>query len=148
MNRILSDYNKPGYVPSVTQVVRYSDLDMTLRTNSVGDIKGDIIPHTDIDAIKNSVRNLILTNIYERPFEPLLGSRIRSLLFESVTPLTALSLKDEIENVIVENEPRISQFNVYVNDMADENAYYITVQFNVNDKTSPQLVEFIINRLR
>ena len=143
MNSILSDYNHPGYVPIVTRDIIYSDLDMTLTRGS----SNDIVPLTDIDAIKNSIRNLVLCSTYDRPFEPYLGTRLRGLLFENVTPLTAIAVKDEILNVIRKYESRISTVNVNLIDMADENAYHVTVEFAINNQ-NPQTVEFIINRLR
>jgi phage baseplate assembly protein W len=143
MNSILSDYNRPGYVPIVTRDIIYSDLDMTLTRGS----SNDIVPLTDIDAIKNSIRNLVLCKTYDRPFEPHLGTRLKNLLFENVTPLTAIAVKDEILNVIKKHESRISTVNVNIIDMSDENAYHVTVQFAINNQ-NPQTVEFIINRLR
>jgi phage baseplate assembly protein W len=143
MNSILSDYNHPGYVPIVTRDIIYSDLDMTLTRGS----SNDIVPLTDIDSIKNSIRNLVLSDTYDRPFEPHLGTKLKSLLFENVTPFTAIALKDEIINVIKKHESRVSTVDVNIIDMSDENAYGVTVQFAINNQ-NPQTVEFIINRLR
>jgi len=143
MNSILSDYNHPSYVPIVTRDIIYSDLDITLTRGS----SNDIVPLTDIDAIKNSIRNLVLCSTYDRPFEPYLGTRLRGLLFENVTPLTAIAIKDEILNVIRKYESRISIAKVNIIDMSDENAYHVTVEFAINNQ-NPQTVEFIINRLR
>lgn len=147
MNSILSDYNHPGYVPTVTRDILYADLDMKLTPYFNGDIKGDIIPLTDIDAIKNSIRNLVLSGIYDRPFEPYLGTRLKSLLFENATPLTAVAVKDEILTVIKKFEPRVSTVEVDLIDLSDENAYRVNVMFAINNQ-NPQTVEFIINRLR
>lgn len=147
MNSILSDYNHPGYIPIVTREILYADLDMKLTPYFSGDIKGDIIPLTDIDAIKNSIRNLVLSGIYDRPFEPNLGTRLKNLLFENATPLTAVAIKDEILNVIKRYETRVSTVEVDIIDLSDENAYRVTVAFSINNQ-NPQTVEFIINRLR
>ena len=143
MNSILSDYNHPGYIPIVTRDIIYSDLDMTLTRGG----SNDIVPLTDIDAIKNSIRNLVLCSTYDRPFEPYLGTRLRSLLFENVTPLTAVAIKDEILTIIRKYESRVSIVDVNIIDMSDENAYHVTVGFAINNQ-NPQTVEFIINRLR
>lgn len=143
MNSILSDYNRSGYVSVLTNDVIYSDIDVTLSRDEAN----DIIPITDIDAIKNSIRNLVLSGIYERPFEPYLGTRLKSLLFENATPLTAIAIRQEIIDVIKNYEPRVSFFTVDVSDLSDENAYYITVKFAINNQ-NPQSLEFIINRLR
>lgn len=143
MNSILSDYNHPGYIPIVTSDIIYADLDMSLTRGS----SNDIVPLTDIDAIKNAIRNLVLCGTYDRPFEPYLGTQLRNLLFENVTPLTAIALKDEILNAIRKYESRVSIVEVDVIDMADQNAYQVTVKFAINNQ-NPQTVEFIINRLR
>ena len=153
MNSILSDYNRPGYTPSVTQTIRYADLDWSLRVLYYGDndsgisIKGDIIPLTDIDAVKNSIRNLVLSSVFERPFEPSLSSRIRSLLFENVNPITAISLKEEIENVIRKYEPRVAEVYTSITDDSSNNAYFVSVSFSISNH-NPEIIEFIINRLR
>jgi hypothetical protein len=152
MNSILSDYNRPGYTPSVTQTIRYADLDWSLRVLYYDDkqgntIKGDIIPLTDIDAVKNSIRNLVLTSVFERPFEPSLSSRIRSLLFENVNPITALSLKEEIDTVIRKYEPRVAEVYTSITDDSSNNAYFVSVSFSISNH-NPEIIEFIINRLR
>lgn len=147
MNSILSDYNRAGYTPSITRTIRYADLDYNLRPLSHNNIKGDIAVLTDIDAIKNSIRNLVLSGPYERPFQPNLGSRIKFLLFENANPLTALNLKEEIERVIRVNEPRVSDVYVDISDRREENAYDVSVHFAINN-FNPQTVEFIINRIR
>lgn len=147
MNSILSDYNRAGYSPSIARAIIYSDLDFNLRPLSNGAVKGDIAILTDIDAIKNSIRNLVLSGPYERPFQPELGSRLRFLLFENVNPLTALNLKEEIERVIRDNEPRVADIYVEVSDDSQNNAYRVTVHFAINN-FNPQTVEFIINRIR
>lgn len=147
MNSILSDYNRSGYTPAITRIIRYADLDYNLVPMSHNGLAGDISVLVDIDAIKGSIRNLVLSGPYERPFEPSLGSRVRFLLFENANPLTALNLKEEIEKVIRENEPRVSDVYVEVTDQSVDNAYYVTVHFSVNN-FNPQTVEFIINRIR
>ena len=66
----------------------YSDLDLDFTRNPV---TSDIVKLNDVDSVKRSVKNLIQTNHYERPFHPEIGSDIRGLLFENMTPLTALN---------------------------------------------------------
>jgi len=147
MSTLLSDYNKSGYVPTLTRDIIYSDFDMAMHTYAANNLKGDIIPLTDIDAIKNSIRNLVLSGKYDRPFQPQLGAGLKSLLFENATAITKIAIKDEIYNVIRKYEPRVSSLNVDVADTSYENAYTVTITFAINNQ-NPQKVEIIINRLR
>lgn len=154
MNSVLSDYNRPGYIPSISRRIRYADLDISLRIfkqpnsfNSVAYNRGDLVPLTDIDAVKNSIKNICLTDIYERPFQPGLGSRIRHLLFENVTPMTAIAIAEELDSTLRLYEPRIAQLDVKVKDNIDSNSYFVSVTFSMANFI-PATVEFIINRLR
>ena len=81
----------------------YSDLDLNF---AVTPGKKDVNKKKDIEAVKQSVRNLILTNHYERPFHPEIGSSVRSLLFENINPITTNILKRAIGEVITNFEPR------------------------------------------
>jgi phage baseplate assembly protein W len=111
-------------------------------------VLNDIIPLYDIDAIKNAVKNLVLTSRFECPFHPEIGTSITALLFESVDPFTALSLKQEIENVLLKFEPRIVFPQVSVLDDSDRNAYQINITFAIAfAPTSPIEVSFYLNRI-
>src|SRR5688500_1969904 len=82
----------------------YSDLDLDFLSNPT---TGDVVKKTGYDAIKRAVRNLILTNFYERPFRPDVGSNAQKLLFDNMTALTANFLRNAIEEVITNHEPRV-----------------------------------------
>ena len=84
-------------------VRQYSDLDLFFAKKATSK---DIRKVTDIQAVKRSVRNLVLTNHYEKPFHPEIGSGVRGILFEPMTPLTAYVLTRKIEDVIKNFEPR------------------------------------------
>ena len=145
MSSILSDYNSNSITASnVARSNLYADLDLTFMIHPT--LK-DIMPITDIEAVKASVKNLVLTSFYERPFQPAIGSRLRNLLFESVDPFVALELKDEIVRVISESEPRVNQVAVDILDDLDNNAYQITITFNTLFDRIAQ-VQFNLNRLR
>lgn len=148
MNSILSEYNRFSNTPTITKTIRYSDLDFSLRALSHNNVPGDISTLTDIDAIKNSIRNLVLTAPYERPFQPELSSRLQFLLFENADAITALSLKEEIVRVISANEPRASDVYVDVIDNREQNAYEVSVNFSIKNNPAVQTLEFIINRIR
>lgn len=147
MNSILSDINRPGYRPSVyTDAVKlYSDLDLSFDPHP---LTGDILPLTDIDAVKNSIKSLVQTEFFERPFQPNVGSRIRSLLFENVDQFLGAVLRDEIENLISTHEPRISDVNVEVQDQSEQNSYGVSITFTIVYSNTQSSVDFVLNQLR
>lgn len=150
MNNLLSDFNAPRYRPVITGRYRYSDLDFSLRRRPVTELSSpvsDIFLLTDIDAVKNSIRNLVLSEIYDRPFQPELGTRISSSLFENGNPLLYDIIKSDIENVIRQYEPRISKITADVADTLDQNALRVNIYFVLNNDL-PSEMEFIINRVR
>ena len=145
MSSALSDYNlrKPSVLSAT---VPYADLD--LRDPFVNPIRKDLIAVTDIDAVKSSIRNLVLTNYYEVPFKPFRGSNIRALLFENADSFTAMAIQKEIKRVIEEYEPRVNRVVVDVVDRSDVNTYYITINFNVISINTTGFVNFYLERLR
>ena len=123
----------------------YSDLDLTFNRTPV---KNDVALSYDDQAVIRSVRNLLLTNFYERPFQPNLGSNINKLLFEPVNNLTSGNLKEDIRNVITNYEPRVGIDEIVVTPNEDENAYNITLQFYIGNNTSPTTINLILERSR
>jgi hypothetical protein len=124
---------------------RYSDLDLTFTKHPV---KKDIVLSIDDQAVIRSVRNLVLTNHYERPFHPEIGSNVRQMLFEPISPLTANYLQREIEDTIRNFEPRVSLREVIVTVNEDYNAYSATMTFFINNRTEPTTINFVLQRLR
>lgn len=124
----------------------YKDISLSFTRHP---ITGDIAALTDVDAVKRSVRNLINTNFYERPFHPEIGSNVRAVLFEPVDVSTADILGKYIEECIVNFEPRAELSNVIVNGDIDRNEYNVTIEFYViNSPSDLQSVEIILERLR
>ena len=113
---------------STLNVKTYRDLDLFFTRRSRD---SDVNVLTNVTAVKRSVRNLILTNFYEKPFHPEIGSGVRDLLFEIVSPLTAIALAQSVEDVINNYEPRALLLGVDVIDNIDANAYDIAVTFEV-----------------
>ena len=113
---------------STLNVKTYRDLDLFFTRRSRD---SDVNVLTNITAVKRSVRNLVLTNFYEKPFHPEIGSGVRDLLFEIVSPLTAIALAQSVEDVINNYEPRALLLGIDVIDNIDANAYDITVTFEV-----------------
>ena len=106
----------------------YKDIALSFEKNSS---TNDVIVKKDVDAVKQSVRNLILTNHFERPFHPEIGSSISSLLFEPLDPITANSLSRVIGEVITNFEPRAQLVAVEANPKLDSNSYEVSISFRV-----------------
>ena len=94
-------------------------------------VTNDVNVVEDIIAIKRSVKNLVQTNFYERPFQPELGCGIRELLFENFTPMTRVFLERKIQEVIVNYEPRVALESVVVTPNEDQNSYRLQINFFV-----------------
>ena len=123
----------------------YKDLDLDFGRNVV---TNDVNKLTDVEAVKRSVRNLINTNHFERPFHPELGGNVRALLFEPMTPLTALNLQRKIEEVLSNFEPRAKITQIMADPDIDRNAYRLTIKFYVIGIQNPITVETFLERLR
>lgn len=123
----------------------FSDLDLNFTAHPV---TGDVTKKLDIEAIKQSVRNLILTKNFERPFHSEIGSQVRAVLFEPASPSTTVILKKSIEDVINNFEPRVILDDVQVSGNIDDNAYYIKIYFRIINTETPIDVDLILKRTR
>ena len=125
---------------------QYTDLDLFFAKKATSK---DISKVTDVQAVKRSIRNLILTDHYEKPFHPEIGSGIRGLLFELMSPITGNVLARVIEDVIENYEPRAKLIGVRVYPDMDRNAYEVTIEFYVIN-TPTELVDLtvMLERLR
>jgi len=90
----------------------------------------------------------LLSNFYDRPFAPTLGANMRGLLFEPADTITKIALKENIENVLRIHEGRIEVYNVFIDDIVDDNAYRITAHYNIKEYDIEQEVELVLRRLR
>jgi len=142
MNTILSDYNKSGYKPSIVSSTIYKDV----SSSFINPISGDVLASTDIDSVKNSIRNIVLTPIGTRAFFPDFGSRVGDLLFELADITTQVAIETEISESILNFEPRVSELKVDVKDQSEQNAYFVTLTFSMNYVAGT--IEFILNRIR
>ena len=116
----------------------YKDLNLNFTANPV---TGDVTTVTDVVAVKRSVRNLLLTNHYDRPFHPEIGSNIPYLLFENFGPITGNQLSRAIEEMIGNFEPRARVENVECIPIPDTNTYDIRIYFYVENMPA-ELQEF------
>jgi len=126
-------------------VKQYRDLDLFFSKKSDKDINRV----TDIEAVKRSVRNLILLNTYEKPFHPEIGGNVRGMLFELMTPMVASVISRKIEDSIINHEPRARLVGVRTNPNFDSNGYQVTVYFYVvNAPTELIELDAFLERLR
>ena len=124
----------------------YKDLNLDFQQNTA---TKDIQKITDVESVKRSVRNLINLNYYEKPFHPEIGSGVRDILFEPMTPITAYVLTMRIEEVIENFEPRARLIGVRALPNLDNNAYEVTIEFYVvNAPTELVNMEVLLERLR
>ena len=123
----------------------FKDLDLNFTIHPV---KKDINTHKNEYAIINAVKNLVLTNHYERPFQPEIGSNIRRLLFENVDTVTASQIEREIVETITNFEPRVQVSKVDVLPDPDNNGFKVELEFFVINNPSPITINFFLERIR
>ena len=126
-------------------VKQYRDLDLFFSKKS----NKDVNKVTDIEAVKRSVRNLILLNTFEKPFHPEISGDVRGMLFENMTPLVSAVIARKIQDVIENFEPRARLTGVRAIPDYDRNSYSVTIEFYVVN-TPTELVDLTIflERLR
>ena len=124
----------------------YSDLDLFFGTKAASK---DINKVDDVQAVKRAVRNLVLLDHYEKPFHPEIGSGVRDMLFENMTPTTAHILTRKVEMVVENFEPRARLVGVKAFPNLDRNEYEITISFYVvNAPTELIDLTVFLERLR
>ena len=123
----------------------FKDINLSLAKHP---ITGDIASLSNVEAVKRSVRNLINTNFYERPFHPEIGSNVRSVLFEPVSPVVAAVLERHVKDVIENFEPRAELIDVVVSDNADANEYRVQIKFYVVNSSDIVDMNIFLERLR
>ena len=121
-------------------VRQYRDLDLFFSKNQGN---SDVNKITGVEAVKRSIRNLVLLNFYEKPFNPEIGSDVRYLLFENMSPLTSVVLARAIEDVIEDFEPRARLISVRAFPNLDRNEYEVTIEFFVVN-TPTELVDMTV----
>ena len=131
--------------PAQRQVDRFIDLDLDFGRNTN---TSDVDRLFDEEAIKRSVRNLVLTNRNERFFKPNISGGIRNLLFEPATPVTATLIQQQIIDVITENEPRVSLVDVTVTASLDQNSFDASIVFQLRNNEQPIRVTVALERVR
>ena len=141
----MSIYDSQSQSKSNRNSRSFRDIDLDFARNAV---TNDVNVVENVIAIKRSVRNLVQTNFYERPFQPELGCGIRELLFEPFTPMTKVFIERKIQEVLVNFEPRITLQNVAVDDDQDRNRLVVDIYFYIVGVSGPQQVQTFLQRVR
>tara|TARA_S200000501_G_scaffold241042_1_gene225843 strand:+ start:21 stop:449 length:429 start_codon:yes stop_codon:yes gene_type:complete len=123
----------------------YRDLNLDFLQNSA---TKDIQKMVDIESVKRSVRNLINLNHYEKPFHPEIGSNLRAMLFENITPQMSHAIQKEISLLLENFEPRAKLVQVSTMPEFDKNAYSATISFYVQNSPDRVVVESFLERIR
>lgn len=143
-----SDYNVNEQVPSIASVGKaglFADLplDFIAHPNTK-----DIRPITDLQAIRQAVKILVLSNFYDRPFHPELGANVTRYLFENADQFTGMAIRDEVLRIIRKQEPRVSDPKVEVELDAEYNRLLVTVIFKIRNTNTDSEVSFYLDRIR
>jgi phage baseplate assembly protein W len=123
----------------------YSDLNLDFMAHPT---TGDVMKLTGEDAVKRSIRNLIFTNYYDRPFASGIGSNINKLLFDQPSPFLESIMSDNIKQVIESFEPRVNIINVSTRLDNNNNGFYVSILFSINNSLQPVSAEFFLERIR
>jgi phage baseplate assembly protein W len=123
----------------------FKDLDLSFAIHPV---RKDVNIHKAEYAVINSVKNLILTNHYEKPFRPQIGSNIRKLLFENIDSIIAAQIESAVVETINNFEPRVSVSEITAIPDPDNNRYKLQLEFFVINQTTPITINFFLGRIR
>jgi phage baseplate assembly protein W len=123
----------------------YSDLDLNFLPHPT---TKDVMKKTGVEAIKRSVRNLILTNFYDRPFNSAVGSNVLKLLFDNGSPTLEIFIRNSIAETIRNLEPRVRLEDVIVNLDETNNGYNITLYVVILNRNEPAVINLFLERIR
>lgn len=123
----------------------YADLDLDFIPHPT---TKDVMKKTGVEAIKRSVRNLLLTNFYDRPFQSSIGSNALKLLFENANPITANFLTNAIRETLETFEPRIRIDQLNVKFDIDNNGYNVKLSFTILNRNEPASINLFLERIR
>tara|TARA_B100000315_G_C14456517_1_gene531672 strand:+ start:90 stop:485 length:396 start_codon:yes stop_codon:yes gene_type:complete len=123
----------------------FSDFTLNLTPHPVS---RDLVIETNEYAVKRAVKNLIFTEFYERPYNPLLGSNVKKSFFEPFTNVTASDIEYSIREILNNYEPRIELLEIKTGDDRERNGLNITITFRINNQVRPVMLDLFIERVR
>jgi len=145
MARTQTKSDVSGKAIITSRSVLYSDFDLAFIKHPN---TKDVTVLKDLDSVKQSIKNLILTSRGERPFNPNLGSGIRALLFEPADFFTSIDLQEAIEETVLNFEPRVNLLNVDVDAEEDFNRFKVSIEFQMITNLQRGTTEFFLERIR
>lgn len=122
----------------------YSDINMLFEANPN---TGDIYKVKDANAVKQAVRNIVLTNFHERPFNPFVGGNVRALLFENITPFTINETRSVLSKAIARSEPRAEVMDINIS-TGTANELVVSIVFRVKETQQVDTLNISLERLR
>jgi phage baseplate assembly protein W len=122
-----------------------SDFRKDLLTSPVSK---DVVLLKDEEAVKESIKNLILTDRGERLMQPYMGGNIRAMLFENLTPGTLKLIEDRVTSTIQTYEPRAQLINVAVSSKPDDGEVYVGITFYIRQVEQPIQLDVVLQRNR
>ena len=134
-----------AFTPNTKKITIYQDFKKNLELSPVS---ADITVWKDEDAVKDSIKNLILTDKGERLMQPNLGGNIRAMLFENITPSTLLLIQDQVRTTIQLHEPRAELIDVIATSNIDDNAVAVRIVFYVRNVQQPITLDVFLERTR
>lgn len=123
----------------------FKDFDINFSNNP---LTNDVSSKLDIHAINQSLKNLVSTDRYERPFYPQIGCNLRNILFEPMDEITKRDLQDALKYTIKNFEPRVKLIDVIAQDLPDQNSYQVSVRYEVRATSFQTQFDTILKRLR
>jgi len=123
----------------------YKDFDTSFNLHP---LTGDLGTKSDVNSINQSIRNLVNTNFYERPFRPQIGCNIRAILFEPADPITVDDLRQAINETIGNYEPRVSVTSIFIEDLPDRNSYNVQITYRIRNLNEISTLSIVLQRLR
>lgn len=123
----------------------YKDLDLDFIKHPT---TSDVVIKEGDEAIKRSIRNLIFTNYYDRPFRSFIGSDVRNTLFENFSMFSEDKLRDAISDTINNFEPRVKLVNVEVSSDIDRNGYNVRLDYIILNRQQPIITNIFLERIR
>jgi len=123
----------------------YSDLDLDFLRHPT---TSDVSIKTGNEAIKRSIRNLVFTNFYDRPFRSYIGGHVRKLLFDNIDSFTPQHIEDSILSTINNFEPRVKDVVVRVSADFDRNGFNVELQYVIKNREEPVITSIFLERIR
>ena len=123
----------------------FRDIPMSFNVHPV---TGNMKLVANAESIKQSVKNIVLTNFYERPYQPELGGNVLAQLFENMSPITEYNVTQNIKRALENNEPRAVIEDIITTPVEDQNTLRVTIKFSVRNIPEPIEVDVLLERIR